>query len=292
MARFKRLRLFLMLLGFLIMASVAASLGTDGWTSWSTMPGSVTLADANDETAGGLACYRIQTASATYFLEKSGAGLSSLVDRDGNDWIGFHPAVGSRAGGEFRGFPNAVHQQAGNYFHPRNQATGASSTKVESSGPDRVSISAVSDNGLWTCRFDYHPTHCSFTMTGMPPDKKYWVLYEGTPGGSYDADDWWMASGDDQPRTLDTRHEADLPAPEWIAFGDGKLKRALLLVHHEDDSHPDWHYGMDSQMTVFGFGRKGLTKYLETTPQTFSVAFVDSRAYSDLAAAAKKILEQ
>ena len=30
--------------------------------------------NAVDETAGGLSCYKIETPTATYFLEKSGAG--------------------------------------------------------------------------------------------------------------------------------------------------------------------------------------------------------------------------
>src|SRR5262245_26747475 len=99
-------------------------------------PGSITLVEgAVDESAGGVACYKIETPLATWYLEKSGAGLSSLIDKDGNDWLGFHPEPGSGAAGEYRGFPNAVHQQAGNYFHPRNKATDPSATKVEHVGP-------------------------------------------------------------------------------------------------------------------------------------------------------------
>jgi len=67
------------------------------------------IEDAIDESARNLPAYKIETPSATYYLEKSGAGLSSLIDRDGNDWLGFHPEPGSGAAGEYRGFPNAVH---------------------------------------------------------------------------------------------------------------------------------------------------------------------------------------
>jgi len=253
----------------------------------------VTLVEnATDDSAGGLSAFKIETPSATYYLEKTGAGLSSMIDRDGNDWLGFHPEAGSRAGGEFRGFPNAVHQQAGNYFHPKNQGTEASSTKIEHTGPERVTISAVSGNNLWRCRYEFRPGWFTFTMTGMPSDKKYWVLYEGTPGGRYDEDDWWITSAGGQPNPLSVRHESDIPGPEWIAFGDREAPRVILLVHHEDDPHPDRYYGMDGQMTVFGFGRQGLTKYLDTTPQRFSIAFVESRNYDDIAAAAKRILEE
>jgi putative heme-binding domain-containing protein len=232
--------------------------------------------DAVDESAGNLPAYKIETPRATYFLEKTGAGLSSMIDRDGNDWLGFHPEPGSGAGGEYRGFPNAVHQQAGSYFHPKNTGTDPSTTKVESVAAERVTISAESSNGLWACRYDFFPTHCAFTMTRMPADKKYWVLYEGVPGGQYDEDDWWMTSAVKQPQPLTKRHDGDIPAPEWIAFGDKRLKRALYLMHHKDDDHPDTFYQMQQKMTVFGFGRRGLEKFQTTVPQTFTIGFVES----------------
>lgn len=250
----------------------------------------VTQESATDDSAGGLPAYKIETVSATYFLEKTGAGLSSMIDREGNDWLGFHPEAGSRAGGEFRGFPNAVHQQAGNYFHPKNQGTEASSTSVERVEPGRVTISAVSANRLWRCQYDFRSEWCTFTMTDMPSDKKYWVLYEGTPGGRYDEEDWWVTSASSEPKPLSVRNESDIPGPEWIAFGDREATRVILLVHHEDDAHPDRYYGMDGQMTVFGFGRQGLTKYLDSTPQRFTIGFVESRKYEDIAATAARIL--
>ena len=233
-------------------------------------------------TAGGLPAYRIETPAAVYVLEKTGAGLASIIDPDGNDWLSFDPTPGSRAGGEYRGFPNAVHQQAGNYFHPKNQATDSSTTKVEYAGNDRVTISAVSDNGLWACRYDFFPTHCAFTMTRMPPDKRYWVLYEGTPGGQYDDTDWWMTSGSSRQQSLTVPHDGDIPAPEWIAFGDKKLGRVFYLLHHEDDDHTDRFYQMDRQMTVFGFGREGIKKSLDRVPQRFTIGFVETTEYGKL----------
>ena len=75
-----------------------------------------------DESAGGVPCYRIETAIATYFLERVGAGLASMIDKEGHDWLGFHPTPGNRAGVEFRGFPNAVDNPAGSYFTPKMPA--------------------------------------------------------------------------------------------------------------------------------------------------------------------------
>jgi hypothetical protein len=263
--------------GFFQIAGLAAE------NSPPAAPGPLIMTEnAGDNSAGSLACYKIQTPSATYFLEKEGAGLSSMLDRDGHDWLGFHPRPGSGAGGEYRGFPNAVHQQAGNYFHPKNAATEPSSTHVEYAGPERVTIAVVSSNGLWACRYDFFTTHCTFTMTRMPPQKKYWVLYEGTPGGQYEDADWWMTSAGKAPQPMTVSHAGDIPAPEWIAFGDGKLGRVLVLFHHQDDNHPDRFYQMNHQMTVFGFGRQGLNKFLETVPQQFSIGFLETTNHAEI----------
>lgn len=248
--------------------------------------------NAVDESAGGLACYKIETPAATYFLEKSGAGLSSMIDREGIDWLGFHPKKGSGAGGEYRGFPNAVHQQAGSYFHPKNAGTDPSITKVEYVGGARVTISAAADKGHWACRYDFYPKHCTFTMTKMPVDRKYWVLYEGTPGGQYDDTDWWMTSATKKKTPLTKTHEGDIPAPEWIAFGDAKMKRSIVLVHHQDDEAPDRFYQMQKKMTVFGFGRKGIDKYLDSVPQSFSIAFVESTDHEAIDTAAQLMIEK
>lgn len=241
--------------------------------------------DAIDESAGNLAAYKVETPLATYYLEKSGGGLSSMLDKDGHDWLGFHPQPGTQAGGEYRGFPNAVHVQPLGYFHPRNDGTGAAKTRVEFKGPDRVTISAESADGKWACRYDFLPARCVFTMTRVPEGGKYWVLYEGTPGGQYDDDDWWMTSAGDQKSPLTTPHEGDIPAPEWIAFGDRRLTRALVLFNHIDDAHPDRFYQMQKKMTVFGFGRQGLTEFLDRAPQQFSIGFVEQGTHAAISAA-------
>lgn len=63
-----------------------------------------------DKSAGNVPWYKTETQAAVHFLEKEGAGFSSIVDSDGNDWIGFHPESGTEAGGGYRGFPNTIHK--------------------------------------------------------------------------------------------------------------------------------------------------------------------------------------
>ncbi len=232
--------------------------------------------NAVDESAGNLPCFKIETPVAIYYLEKEGAGLSSMIDKDGNDWIGFHPKPGSGAGGEYRGFPNAVHQQDGSFFHPKNKGTDPSTVEVIFESPEHVTFQATSKNTTWQARWDFYFTHCTFTMTRMPSGYQYWVLYEGTPGGDYDDLDWWMTSAVNEKQPLTVNHEGDIPAPEWIAFGDLDIERSLFLLHHEDDEHIDKFYPMQKKMTVFGFGRDELTKYLDTVPQRFSIGFLET----------------
>lgn len=246
--------------------------------------GSVKLEEnAIDETSGDLECFKISTPLATYWLDKVGAGLSRMEDKDGTDWIGFHPEAGSGAAGEWRGFPNAVYKEAGNYFHATNAATDPAITKVEHVSDTRVTISAEAPNGSWGCRYDFFPTHCSFTMTRMPPDKKYWVLYEGIPGGQYDNDDWWITSAVEDPQPLTQKHEEALPSPQWIAFGDSRQQRVLYLLQHDQDEHPDYFYQMEQKMTVFGFGRRKLEKFLEHVPQQFSIGFIEAIEHATVA---------
>lgn len=237
---------------------------------------------AIDESAAGLDCYKIETANATYYLDKIGAGLSSMIDRDGNDWINFHPQQGSGAAGEYRGFPNAVFKEAGSYFHPRNTGTDPCVTIIEEESPNRVVISAHSDNGLWAGEFVFTNESCTFTMTKKPADHSFWVLYEGTPGGQYDDTDWWIKSGSGTKLPLTKSSEGDIVGPEWIAFGDKNLPRALVLHHVQDDDFTDRFYQMEKKMTVFGFGRDGMTKHLKTLPQSVSIRFLESVDYDTI----------
>ena len=242
----------------------------------------IRLSHSADPSAGGLECYKIETANATYYLDKTGAGLSSMIDQDGNDWLGFHPETGSGAAGEYRGFPNAVFKEAGSYFHATNSGTDPCTTTIIEHTPTRLVISAESDNGLWAANYTFTDSQCTFTMTKMPEGRGYWVLYEGVPGGQYDDSDWWMTSQQAKKTSLTSPHEIDIAGPEWIAFGDRKLNRSLVLHHDQDDQETDRFYQMQSKMTVFGFGRDGMQKLLRSVPQSFSIRFIESTDHATI----------
>ena len=247
--------------------------------------------NAVDQSAGNVSCYKIETPVAIYYLEKKGAGLSGLIDKDGNDWISFHKKEGTGAGGEYRGFPNAIHQQDGSFFHPINSGTDPSTTEITFKSPEKVTIKAISENNNWEGRWDFYSDHCTFTMTKMPAGYKYWILYEGTPGGSYDDDDWYFTSDIKNKIPLTENYERDIPSPEWIAFGDPQMERALFLVHHTDDDYKDKFYQMNKQMTVFGFGRDGMTKFLSTVPQSFSIGLIETDRHRKIRRKIRKIIK-
>jgi len=249
----------------------------------------VVLTEGVDESAGGGAAYIISTPAATYYLDKAGGGLSSLVDNAGVDWLGFHRAPGSGWKGEYRGFPNAVHRQDGNYFHAMNAGTDPSTSVVHGVTDQHLSISFTSDNGKWQSRWDFYPDRCDFTMTMVSPGYKYWVQYEGVPGGEMNVSDFWYSSADDQKHLIEQSFIGDLPAPEWIAFGDEDSPRMLYILHHQDDDYPD-DYVSRPYMTVLGFGRRNKDKHLDS-PQSFSIGFVESTDYILIDRALREIVD-
>jgi hypothetical protein len=155
----------------------------------------------------------------------------------------------------------------------------------------KIGVKAISGDGNWEALWDFYPTHCTFSMIKMPADYKYWILYEGTPGGTYDDTDWWMTSAVKEQTPLTGTHDSDIPAPEWIAFGDQSSPRSIFLLHHDDDTHIDTFYQMDKAMTVFGFGRKRIKKFLDTVPQHFSIGIVETTTHEKIAETMDSILD-
>ena len=272
----KKLRVPLFGLAMLVAPSAVADPGVE-------------LTDGVDASASGGASYIVRTPAATYYLDRAGGGLSSILDNDGVDWIGFHSEPGSGWKGEYRGFPNAVHRQDGNYFHAMNTGTDPSSSVVDVVTDQHLSILFTSGNGQWQGRWDFYPNRCDFTMTKVSQGYHYWVQYEGVPGGEMDASDFWYSSADDQRHQIEQPFIGDLPAPEWMAFGDEASPRMLYLLHHEDDDYPD-DYVSRPYMTVLGFGRRNKDKYLDSV-QKFSIGFVESTDYSFIDRTVRSILD-
>jgi len=214
--------------------------------------------------------YRIETSTATYVYHKQGAGFASIYDPDGNDWLSYRPYGGSD--GKYRGIPNLAHPE--NHFHPGG--TGCQS-RIVSNGPLKIKIASESLDGKWACTWEIFPAYALLTV--LKVDHPYWFLYEGTPGGKLDEPGDYCVQSDGTRSLLTERWEHPLPEPEWIYFGSSKTERVLYLVHHEADEHIDSFWPMEHNMTVFGFGRNGLEKYMTHTPAHFTVGFAENGSF-------------
>ena len=228
----------------------------------------VTLVDGVEDE--GQESYQVITPGATWFYHKLGAGFSSLLDRDGLDWLSYRPGGGSA--GEYRGIPNMGHPEG--YCHPGKTV---SHSRVVASGPLCVSIESASNDGVMRCRWDIFPYDARLTVLQMRTP--YWFLYEGTPGGNpggqLDEAGGYCARSDGTRTPLSERWDGPLPPPEWLYFGASNVDRALYLVHHEADAEIDSYWPMEYNMTVFGFGRLGLDKFMTRVPALFTVGFAE-----------------
>lgn len=253
-------------------------------------------------TDAGFTAFKIETSTGDWYYHKEGGGFSSLNDTDGYDWISYSTASG--ADGDFRGIPNSVHPTDCGFFHPGR--TEHVTSTVKSSGPVKVTIESknlqpvgcTTAANSWKAVWDIYPTYARMRMIAQPVGKSFWFLYEGTPGGSVDAQDVVVWSDDATERPLSTAWCRDtsalgvLPAAcagndggdwsnEWAYFADKTLGRSLFLLHDANDTVPDAYalqLGNTSSMTVFGFGRVGNSRYFSSVPQEFYVGLVETTA--------------
>jgi hypothetical protein len=248
--------------------------------------------------------------SATYYYHKVGAGFASLIDKQGNDWIDYD--VGNKA---FRGIPNA-----GEWGHPgytteageenvENPTFGSTSTVVFD-GPLKTTIrSTTSDPGksaIWT--WDFYPGHATMTIekvrqkSGSPVP--YWLLYEGTPGGVFQDQDFVVRSNNGaEQRTLANQSWSGNLNPDWAYFGDANadLNRVLFtaLQTSAGDAGKTASYRRATNsgrsgtspvvpMTVFGFGRllgSDLTRQLSALNSKFTIGLAETDEFGPASAA-------
>ena len=221
---------------------------------------------------------RITTPAATYYYHKAGAGFASMIDREGEDWLSYRPCCESA--GEYRGIPNMWH------FHPGKDSC---TSHVEINGPLRTRIrSTALDNSL-ECVWDIFPSHARMTL--LHADTTYWFLYEGTPGGSLEIERDYNVISNGVRRSIAEHWHGDLPAPEWVYFGDSATKRVLFAVNHQDDNHSDQFWQMREEMVVFGFGReyRCCGTYMDKIPAVFSVGLIEDSTFAFAAPAIENL---
>jgi hypothetical protein len=223
---------------------------------------------------------RFDTGSSTMHYHTEGAGISSLIDSSNLDWINFNTSTGGN--GLFRGIPNLVPPASGGYFHP---GADTATTSIIDTGQIRARLESQtkSDEPLWRIRLDVYPEHTELTVLQKPSDK-YWFLYEGTPGGSFDAGDSTIrSSGSDTEQDVFSRWTGDIPGDEWVMFNASEVNRSLFIAKRDDDTFTDSYRPLSNTnglMTVFGFGRDVTTARLTDSGEVFFFGFLETQNFS------------
>jgi hypothetical protein len=247
-------------------------------------------------------CFRVETPTATYVYGKRGAGFASILDKDGRDWVSYHP--GDRARGEYRGFPKCG--QPTKLFHcgygyGQYKTDNPFNSRVTAQEANHVRIESETRDGKSACVWDFYADHATMTLLriGIPT---YWFLYEGAPGGKLDAKDDFVIRPDGTKTSLNEPWSQVVP---WVCFGAAETPVGLVLINHqkpetgEMDSYVSWPFvrekdGSFQDMTIFGFGRKRYKELVEhvpdlkSLPTRLSVAFVDRT--EDATATCKRLL--
>jgi len=218
----------------------------------------------------GQASFKIVTPRATWYYHKAGAGFAGLIDADGNDWISFRPTGGSD--GSYRGIPNLVHPEG--YFHPGGTECDS---RVVGAEPNKVTIESTAAGGAWAVRWEIGPQSAHLTV--LAASKEYWFLYEGTPGGSLDESRDFCVRSPGVKTAAAEKWDEVLAKPKWVVFGDPAVGRVLYVVHHTGGEEIDSYWPMQQNMTVFGFGRQHLGKFLTATPTRFTVGLAEMDEY-------------
>lgn len=265
----------------LVALVIAASLAAARQVAAAAAAG-VSVTTTTDE---GFAAYKITTPNGIYSYQKQGGGFSSLVDKDGRDWISWNASTGNA--GDFRGIPNMVHPSDGGYFHPgRTTAT----TTLVSKSTSKVTLVSTSADGRWKVQWDVYASHA--TMTVLRVAGSYWFLYEGTPGGTLDRADYVVRSNGVKNTALSS-WTTDIPKEEWAFVADPGLNRSIFLLHQTQDTLVDsYRPSTDQLMTIFGFGRNGNGRYLTQVGDQFSFGLVDSTNLGAVSQAIQTALNQ
>lgn len=227
----------------------------------------------SDTLLHGQATFKITTPSATYYYQKPSAAFARVLDKDGNDWVGYRP--GGEDAGEYRGIPNL----GNNFGHP-GLSGSASSTSSLTQDDAKVTITSTRNDGAWKCTWDIYATHA--TMTLLKAGGNFWVLYEGTPFGAFEPARQYSVRSDGTRRSLSENWSEQMPSPQWIYFGENERKRVLFYALHQGDALFDMYFPMGA-MTVFGFSREyeccGQYFTKNDVPLTMSFGLIENDSY-------------
>ena len=247
-------------------------------------PVTARITDSADE---GMEAFRIETGQAVYFYQKEAGGFSSILDREGLDWIGYrdsgNPEYPASAASDYRGLPNLVFRGDDNGAgHP-----GFHACRSELAAPD--TIRTVSKSGLWAWEWSFRDSYAELTVLETDPSRAYWFLYEGTPGGRYSTPEQYWGTDLGGPH----RENPDYLAGEevygqwkWAYIGDDRSERVLFILCRDPGScfSTMGYLGADRAglearegMVVFGLGREKAAVPLLEGKARFMVGFYPAK---------------
>ncbi|GAB5558908.1 MAG: hypothetical protein SynsKO_05550 [Synoicihabitans sp.] len=235
----------------------------------------------------------ITTAAATYKLDPVAGGFSSILDRNGNDWVAYQdPASADYPAGAafaYRGLPNLVH--GGEDSGAGHPGFARCESWIES---DRRIVSRTK-NQKWQWTWEFFDSHVQLNIDRIDGSRKYWFLYEGPIGGSYEPDrSFW---GSDLSGPIDShpdfyRGETRFDSFHWLYFGHQTNDQMLWIAQVEPDDQPDLYSqlgnttaGINSPdgMTVAGFGRGPNTEPRLGRPLRFLIGMQDRTSHEQVA---------
>jgi hypothetical protein len=231
--------------------------------------------------------FKITTQTATYFLDKHGAGISSVLDQDGKDWVNYHgdPHISGAKGASsgYRGLGNLVFRsEDGGAGHP-----GFDQCDCEIVSENEIYCESHSGNWAWTWAFE--DNFGKITIEKTDPDHAYWFLYEGPVGGNFNPSQHYWGTHIGGPRNEAPslhRGEAEQGHWQWVYFGDKGVDRAFFVdlvdyfAYMGDDE--ELANESDDGMVVFGFGRDMGAKPLMTeTGNEFYFGFFPEKIEED-----------
>jgi hypothetical protein len=231
----------------------------------------------------GQRAIRVTTPAATWVYHAEGAGFASLYDREGKDWISYHP--GQRSAGEFRGIPNL-----GLVNHPGYDGDKGARTVIEKKSAGHVRLRSVTKDEKWVTVWDIYVDRAQLTIEKAGDN--YWFLYEGTPAGRLHLEAGYWGLPDGRRRPLTDTWNADIAGPEWVYFGDTSSRRVLYLINHQDDTANDQFWQMEGNMTVWGFGRqyRCCGRFLTAAPARFTVGFAETTDFRRIQRQVRKVI--
>ena len=231
----------------------------------------------------GKSHFEIKSGKITYYYDIEGGGFSRIIDQYGNDWISFKREPWNKypqsAASAFRGLPNLV-------YKGDNNGAGHPGHDQCKSWIEGNKIITETKNGKWKWSWSFFDNYAVMDIVKTDPNRKYWFLYEGTPGGKFAPETYYYGTNLEGPKNNQLNyyeHEVEEGIFRWIYSGTSFTDNVFYILQMQEDKHADViaYLGANSEkglnskdgMNIYAFGRDKHTHPKLSTPQKFVIGF-------------------